>query len=104
MPICPEETLPATSLAKIAEMREVIGMTLEEMKRVNPRTVDRKTLVERCSVHIDANAPREERCRQFVEQMGNPYCYLDGRTVVKISFANTSRTIEECIRGYLRGL
>lgn len=79
-------------------------MTLEEMKCVDPRTVDRSTLVDRYSVHIDPNAPREDRCRQFVEQIGNPYCYLDGKTVVKISFANTPRTIEDCIRSYLSGM
>lgn len=79
-------------------------MTLEEMKRVDPRTVDRRTLAERSSVEIDAAASREERCRQFVEQIGNPYCYLDGKTVVKISFANTPRTIDDCIRSYLSGM
>ena len=28
-------------------------MTLEEMRSVDPRTVDRETLVERGSVHVD---------------------------------------------------
>lgn len=78
-------------------------MTLKEMRSVDPRTVDRKTLVERGFVHMDRNAPQEKRCLQFVEQIGNPYCYLDGQTVVKISFANTMRTLTDCIHSYLKG-
>lgn len=79
-------------------------MTLEEMRSVDPRTVDRETLVDRGSVHVDKKASRQERCRQFVEQIGNPYCYLDGQTVVKISFANTRRTFADCVQSYLMGI
>ena len=79
-------------------------MTLDEMRAVDPRTVDRETLVEQSTVHVDRNAPREERCRQFMAQIGNPYCYMDGKTKVKISFAATDRTMDECVRSYLAGI
>ena len=79
-------------------------MTLEEMRGVDPRTVDRRTLVQRNSVRVDRNVPRNEQYRQFVEQIGNPYCYLDGKTVVRIRFSNTGRTLEDCVRSYLRGI
>ena len=32
------------------------------------------------------------------------YCYLDGKTVVKITFAATDTTMEDCLEHYLRGL
>ena len=79
-------------------------MHTEEMKNVDPRTVDRGTLVQRSSVRLDPNAPRQERLREFIRQIKNPYCYLDGKTVVKISFAKTDTTMEDCIVHYLRGL
>lgn len=79
-------------------------MTLEEMKAVDPRSVDRLSLVQRSSVRVDGSAPPKERCRQFMAQIRNPYCYLDGQTVVKISFANTKRTFEDCIHSYLMGI
>ena len=79
-------------------------MTLDEMREVDPRTVDRETLVQRSSVHVDRSATREEHCCQFIEQIGNPYCYLDGKTVVKIRFSNTELTLEDCVRSYLRGI
>ena len=79
-------------------------MTMEEMKAVDPRTVDRSTLVQRSSVKIDPKAGKEERIREFISQIGNPYCYLDGDMVVKVSFADTDRTIEDCIHAYLSGI
>ena len=79
-------------------------MTLEEMKSVDPRTVDRSTLVQIGSVRTNPRASCKERCRQFIGQIKNPYCYLDGKIIVKISFANTNRTIDDCVRSYLNGL
>ena len=79
-------------------------MTLEEMKNVDPRTVDRSTLVQRSSVRIDQKLGREERLREYVRQIKNPYCYLDGKTVVKIRFSESGQTLEDCICGYLSGL
>ena len=74
------------------------------MRNLAPRTVDRSTLMQRSSVRLDPSAPREERLRDFIRQIKNPYCYLDGKTVVKISFTNTATTIEDCLENYLRGL
>ncbi len=79
-------------------------MTIEEMKAVNPATVDRSQLVERSTIRINPNAPREERLRDFIRQIKNPYCYLDGKTVVKITFSDTDTTLEDCVEHYLRGL
>ena len=78
-------------------------MSVEAMKSVNPKTVDRNNLVQRSSVRLDPAAPREERLRDFIQQIKNPYCYLDGKTVVKISFSRTDTTMEDCLEHYLRG-
>ena len=58
-------------------------MGVEAMKSIDPRTVDRSTLMQRSSVRLDPSAPREERLRDFIQQIKNPYCYLDGKTVEK---------------------
>ncbi len=79
-------------------------MTIEEMKAVDPATVDRSQLVERSTIRLNPNAPREERLRDFIRQIKNPYCYLDGKTVVKITFSDTDTTLEDCVEHYLRGL
>ena len=72
-------------------------MGIETMKNVSSKTVDRSTLVQRSSVRLDPAAPREDRLREFIKQIRNPYCYLDGKTVVKISFAETDTTMKDCL-------
>ena len=77
---------------------------IEAMKTVDPKNVDRSALVQRSSVRLNPDAPREDRLRDFIRQIKNPYCYLDGKTVVKITFSNTDTTMEDCLEHYLRGL
>ena len=79
-------------------------MNIQAMKDINPCNIDRNQLVERSCVKINPNATREERLQNFIRQIKNPYCYLDGKTVVKISFSNTDTTMEDCVAHYLRGL
>ena len=79
-------------------------MGIEAMKTVDPKNVDRSELVQRSSVRLNPDAPREDRLRDFIRQIKNPYCYLDGKTVVKITFSNTDTTMEDCLEHYLRGL
>ncbi len=79
-------------------------MGIEAMKTVDPKNVDRSALVQRSSVRLNPDAPREDRLRDFIWQIKNPYCYLDGKTVVKITFSNTDTTMEDCLEHYLRGL
>ena len=79
-------------------------MTLEEMSKVDPGTVDRKTLVRRDKLEFRSEGGKFERMMEFIEKIGNPYCYLEGDTVVKISFSGGGRTIEDCVRAYLGGL
>lgn len=79
-------------------------MGIEAMKTVDPKNVDRSALVQRSSVRLNSDAPREDRLRDFIRQIKNPYCYLDGKTVVKITFSNTDTTMEDCLEHYLRGL
>ena len=76
----------------------------EAMRNVDPRKVDRATLRDRSTVRIDPDAPTEERIRAWIEQLGNPYVYLDGGVVVKLSFADKGETIEDRINAlYLAG-
>lgn len=48
--------------------------------------------------------PQKERLKQYVEQIKNLYCYLDGDVVVKVSFTDESVTLEERLQAYIRSL
>lgn len=76
------------------------------MKNINEdvRLVDRNNLRSINSVKIDTSMDKEERMRSFIEQINNPFCYLDGDTIVKISYADTDVTLEERLRTYLYSL
>lgn len=77
-------------------------MTVDEMKNVDIRSVDRGELVDIRDVSIDQTLPKEERVRSFVQQIKNPYCFRCGDVIVKTSFANTETTLEDCVEHYLR--
>lgn len=73
-------------------MRE---MTLEEMKNVDIRTVDPGDLVDIRDVKISPDMSKDERIREFVRQVKNPYCYRVGRIAVKVSFADSGATLDD---------
>lgn len=77
-------------------------MTLKEMKAVDVKTVDAETLVDINGVDIDMSLPRAERLKRFVEKIKNPYCYKVGDVVVKVRFADTDRTLDDCLEHYIR--
>lgn len=77
---------------------------IQVLKDVDLKTVNRAELIERNKVKVNPNANREERLQDFIKQIKNPYCYMDGKTAIKISFSNTYATMEDCIAHYLKGL
>lgn len=80
-------------------------MTQEQLTRlrdVDIRAVDPHTLVDRKTVHINEKLPREERIRQYVRDIKNPYCYLNEGVVVKVSFSDVKDTIEDRLLAYVR--
>ncbi len=80
-------------------------MTMEEidcLRNVDIMTVDPGTLVDRSTVHVDENLPRDERLRQYVQQIKNPYCFLDEGVVVKVSFMDVPETINDRLLAYLK--
>ena len=58
------------------------------------------------TVSAEQEAGKQMRFVQMCirDRIRNPYCYLDGKTVVKISFTETDTTMEDCLEHYLRGL
>ena len=70
-------------------------MTLEEMKAVDVRTVDPETLVDVTTIKIDENLSKEERVKEYLRQVRNPYCFKVGNVVVKCSYSNDGVTLKE---------
>ncbi len=84
--------------------QETLAEKLMAMAQTDIRAVDRDILVERSTVKLDPELSREERILSFIEQIKNPYCYLDDGVVVKLSFMDTDVTLEERLEEYARNL
>lgn len=79
-------------------------MTLEEMRSVDVRTVDRDQLVDVTRIRIDEGLPEEERVREFVRQVKNPYCFRVGNVVVKNVYSNDGVSLRERFEQFAKTL
>ena len=73
-------------------------------EKIDIRSVDRSKLRNLDQVKIDTSLPCEQRVKNFVEQIGNPYCYMDGDVVVSISYADTEVSLEDRLKSYFTGM
>lgn len=62
--------------------------------------IDRTELKDIKNVKIDTALPCQERIKSYIEQLGNPYVYLDGDMVVEVSFADTEISLQERLKSY----
>lgn len=76
-------------------------MDIKEMKNVDVRTVDKATLVDISTVHINPKDSPEKKMSDYIKQVKNPYCFLCNGYAVKLEFADSGRTIEDCFLDYI---
>ena len=62
------------------------------------------SLVDIRDVKIDRSLPVEERMKSYVEQIKNPYMFKVGKTIVRVSSANTTQTINDNFLNLLMSL
>lgn len=86
------------------EAFDISGIDFEAMRSIDIRTVDPATLVDIRDTKVDADKPLPERMMDFVRQVRNPYCFRCGDTIVKVSYADTTVTMEERMEGFFRAL
>ncbi len=55
----------------------------------------KEQLVDLRDVHIDTSLPKAERIRSFVQQVKDPYHYRVGDVEVRVSYTDTSATLED---------
>lgn len=62
--------------------------------------IDRAQLKDVSEVRIDTSLPCAERMKQYVEQIGNPYCYLDHGIVVNVEFGDATVSLQERLKSF----
>ena len=64
------------------------------------RFTDRSELKDIRDVVIDTSMPCSDRVKNYIEQIGNPYCYLDDGVVVQIGYADTPVSLHDRLVSY----
>lgn len=80
----------------------VISEQLKEMEHIDIRKVDPDNLRDIRKVRVKTELPEQERMLDYVQQIGNPYCYKHGKYIVKVSFIDTDVTLEQRMLAYIR--
>ena len=84
----------------MANKKPKLTITREELKAMSEmdvRSIDREKLVDIKTVNIKTELPDKERMSDFIEQIGNPYCYLCNGMVIKTRFAG-KQSLEDCLK------
>lgn len=79
------------------------AMNPEDFKQLDIRTVSPEDLKDISEITIDTTLPVEERIAEFVNKIGNPYCFRCGKLIVQVEHTNTEKTITDCLKEYLEG-
>lgn len=72
----------------------MVAAELEQLKKVDIRTVDAGTLADIGKIRIDRTLPKEERLLAFIREVRNPFCFICNGMVVKTSFSDTDESLE----------
>ena len=68
------------------------------------RKADRAALCDIRNVVIDTTLPCKERIKRYIDQIGNPYCYVDDGVVVAIGYADTQVSLQDRLKSYVSSL
>ena len=73
---------------------------VHQMKNRDIRTIEQSELQELPQDAVEHGLPQEERLKNLLDKVRNPYCYLDNGIIVKLNFApRGSSTLSERIAG-----
>lgn len=78
-----------------------LAENLQELKNVDICKVDINTLVDIQNVNVNRHLKQPERILDYIEQIKNPYCFRHGDYVIKVSFSENERTLDDCLKAYV---
>ena len=70
------------------------------MRNTNNDDLRQMPLKDISTVKIDITKPCDERIRSYVEQIGNPYRYIDKGVIVEIEYADTNISLHDRLLSY----
>ena len=76
--------------------------TLNQMKNIDIRTIDPDMIADSKEINIDISLPVPERMADYITQSGNPYFIKVGKIIVKMGYADTTVTVNDCFERYMK--
>lgn len=70
-------------------------MLFEELKSVDIRSVRPEDVVDIQKITIDEGLSKQEKCREFIRQVKNPYCFRVGDIIVKASYSENGVSLND---------
>ncbi len=70
---------------------------LDAYREQNIEALGRENLKDISSVNIRKDLSHEDKILNYIEQIGNPYCFLSGNTPVRICFAENGKSINQAL-------
>lgn len=70
-------------------------MSFEELQSVDIRTVKPEEVVDIQQIKIDDGLSQQEKRREFIRQVKNPYCFRVGKIIVKASYSGNGVSLNE---------
>lgn len=67
----------------------------EQMKQVDIQTVDANILMDIDMIKIRKEISKEERLKDFIENIKNPFCFKCNGIIVKAVYNDNGETLEE---------
>lgn len=74
---------------------------IDDVQPTEPLKIDRYSLKDIQDVNVNTDLPKEARIKDFISQIGSPYCYRHGDYIVRNRFADTDTTLEDRVMSYL---
>jgi len=60
--------------------------------------INNSELVDIRDVSVDKNLPKHERIAEYIRQIKDPYHFKCGKFTVKVRFADSGPTLEDCLQ------
>lgn len=71
------------------------GMSLEELQSVDIRTVKPEDVVDIQQIKIEEGLSQQEKRKEFIRQVKNPYCFRVGNVIVKARYSGNGICLNE---------
>lgn len=70
-------------------------MSLKELQSVDIRTVKPEDIVDIQQIKMDEGFSQQEKRREFIRQVKNPYCFRVGKVIVKANYSENGVSLNE---------